>query len=118
MAEINASAQEQATALSQVNTAVNQMDQTTQQNAAMVEQSTAASHNLSNEARELAQLVGRFRIGADVTGTASGTTPRPVSNPVRAAQARISRFAGSQNAAGRSGGAALAVAAEPEWEAF
>jgi methyl-accepting chemotaxis protein len=62
VAEIAASAQEQATGLQQINTAVNQMDQATQQNAAMVEQSTAASHSLSNEASELQRLVGRFRI--------------------------------------------------------
>nr|WP_233206769.1 methyl-accepting chemotaxis protein [Caulobacter sp. FWC2] len=62
VAEIAASATEQATGLHQVNTAVNQMDQATQQNAAMVEQSTAASHALSNEARELGRLVQRFRL--------------------------------------------------------
>ena len=62
VAEIAASASEQATGLQQVNTAVNQMDQATQQNAAMVEQSTAASHALSNEARELGRLVQRFRL--------------------------------------------------------
>ncbi|ALL15111.1 methyl-accepting chemotaxis protein [Caulobacter henricii] len=62
VAEIAASAEEQATGLAQINTAVNQMDQATQQNAAMVEQSTAASHALSNEAAELTRLVGRFRL--------------------------------------------------------
>ena len=62
VAEIAASATEQSTGLQQVNTAVNQMDQATQQNAAMVEQSTAASHALSNEARELGRLVQRFRL--------------------------------------------------------
>ena len=51
--EIAASAQEQAVGLAQVNTAVNQMDQVTQQNAAMVEQSTAASHSLAQEAESL-----------------------------------------------------------------
>ncbi|HTJ89841.1 MAG TPA: methyl-accepting chemotaxis protein [Acidocella sp.] len=61
--ELAASAKEQATGLGEVNAAVNQMDQVTQQNAAMVEQSTAASHNLSAEAEELARLVGQFRIG-------------------------------------------------------
>jgi methyl-accepting chemotaxis protein len=39
------------------------MDQVTQQNAAMVEESTAASHSLAEEAEELARLVGQFRIG-------------------------------------------------------
>ena len=63
VAEIAASAQEQATGLQQVNTAVNHMDQVTQQNAAMVEESTAASHALANEAKELAVLVAQFRTG-------------------------------------------------------
>jgi len=63
VAELAASAKEQATGLGEVNAAVNQMDQVTQQNAAMVEQATAASHGLSGEAQELARLVGQFRIG-------------------------------------------------------
>ena len=61
--EIAASAQEQATGLAEVNGAVNQMDQVTQQNAAMVEESTAASHALANEAEALAGSVARFKIG-------------------------------------------------------
>ncbi len=60
--EIASSAQEQALGLSEVNTAVNEMDQVVQQNAAMVEQSTAATMALKNEASELARMVGRFRI--------------------------------------------------------
>jgi methyl-accepting chemotaxis protein len=47
--------------LDEVNRAINQMDQVTQQNAAMVEETTAASHSLLNEAATLAQLAGRFR---------------------------------------------------------
>ena len=50
--------------LAEVNVAVNQMDQTTQQNAAMVEQTTAANQALSHEAEQLAELVSRFRIDA------------------------------------------------------
>jgi methyl-accepting chemotaxis protein len=63
IAEIALSSQEQATGLSQVNTAVNQMDQVTQQNAAMVEEATAAAANLKGEAMELSRLVGQFKIG-------------------------------------------------------
>ena len=51
---------EQATGLQEINTAVNVMDQGTQQNAAMVEQSTAASHGLAREASALTQLIGQF----------------------------------------------------------
>ena len=44
-------------------TAINQMDQVTQQNAAMVEESTAASHSLSQETEQLSDLIGQFKIG-------------------------------------------------------
>ncbi|HEY1856084.1 methyl-accepting chemotaxis protein [Acidocella sp.] len=66
--ELAASAKEQATGLGEVNSAVNQMDQVTQQNAAMVEEATAASHSLASEAEELARLVGQFRIGQELSG--------------------------------------------------
>jgi methyl-accepting chemotaxis protein len=59
---IAASSQEQATALNEVNVAVNQMDQVTQQNAAMVEEATAASHGLAGEAEGLTQLVAQFKL--------------------------------------------------------
>ncbi|MBU1377634.1 MAG: HAMP domain-containing protein [Alphaproteobacteria bacterium] len=62
VSEIAGSAREQAVALSEVNTAINQMDQVTQQNAAMVEETTAASHSLAREAESLAGLIGRFRL--------------------------------------------------------
>ena len=63
VAEIATAAREQATALNEVNSAINLMDQVTQQNAAMVEESTAASHALATEADELGRLVSRFRVG-------------------------------------------------------
>ncbi len=55
---------EQATGLKEINTAVNTMDQGTQQNAAMVEQTTAAAHGLAREAEQLFQLLSQFNIGA------------------------------------------------------
>ncbi len=61
--DIAASAQAQARGLGEVNAAVSQVEQVTQQNAAMVEQATAASHSLSDEAMELARLVGQFSTG-------------------------------------------------------
>ena len=75
---IAASAKEQATALREVNTAINQMDQVTQQNAAMVEQSTAASHSLMLETSELSRLTSFFQIGAGSKEPAPVATPRPV----------------------------------------
>jgi methyl-accepting chemotaxis protein len=63
MDSITTSSQEQATGLGEVNAAVNAMDQMTQQNAAMVEQSTAASALLAGEAAKLKDRVSRFRLG-------------------------------------------------------
>lgn len=59
--EIASSAREQSTGLHEVNSSVNRMDQMTQQNAAMVEETTAASHTLENDASELADLIARFQ---------------------------------------------------------
>jgi len=74
ISEIAQSSKEQATGLNEVNVAVNQMDQVTQQNAAMVEEATAASASLKFEAGELRQMVGRFRISA-VTATSAASSP-------------------------------------------
>jgi methyl-accepting chemotaxis protein len=60
--EMAASTQEQARGLAEVNTTMNQMDQVTQRNAAMVEETTAASHALAQEATRLAQSMGELRI--------------------------------------------------------
>ncbi|MFD1746907.1 methyl-accepting chemotaxis protein [Rhizobium helianthi] len=66
---ISTSAREQSVGLSEVNSAVNQMDQVTQQNAAMVEEATAASTSLASEADRLRQLVSQFRIDANAGAT-------------------------------------------------
>lgn len=60
--DIANSSSEQSAALGGVNSAVNQMDQVTQRNAAMVEESTAASHSLVHEAEDLKRLVAQFKI--------------------------------------------------------
>jgi methyl-accepting chemotaxis protein len=58
------SAHEQSTGIGEINAAVNQMDRMTQQNAAMVEETAAASHTLSEQANHLAGIVGQFRLAA------------------------------------------------------
>jgi len=57
---IATSAREQSMGLQEINVAINEMDQTTQQNAAMVEETTAASHSLAEEAQNLAELISQF----------------------------------------------------------
>ena len=111
VAEIAASAAEQATGLEEVNVAVNQMDQATQQNAAMVEQSTAASHALSREADNLTQLMNQFSVGQGAVAAPAGSAvsrsaPRPVAQPT---------YRPAPRAAVRPGSAAPKV---DEWEEF
>ena len=65
--EIAASTKEQAIGLDQVNTAINQMDQVTQQNAAMVEETKAASRALAQGTEDLSRLTERFEIGRDTS---------------------------------------------------
>jgi methyl-accepting chemotaxis protein len=81
VAEIAASAQEQASGLAQVNTAVNQMDQVTQQNAAMVEQATAASHALARETQDLFQLIAKFDLGEAIVDPVGRGQPRRAAAP-------------------------------------
>ncbi|WP_068879267.1 globin-coupled sensor protein [Phenylobacterium sp. CCH12-B4] len=64
VADMAWSAQEQTRAISEVNIAVNQLDQLTQQNAAMVEETTAATHTLHNQSADLSRLIGGFTVGA------------------------------------------------------
>lgn len=89
------SAKEQATSLNEVNVAVNQMDHVTQQNAAMVEEATAAAMGLHSKADELATLVERFRIGPSSASVEAEPLPRgPVGNPVHAVQGRLAAAIG------------------------
>lgn len=62
VAEIAAASQEQATGLEQVNTAVGSMDEATQRNSALVEQTSASARSLSDQAEELAGIIGFFKI--------------------------------------------------------
>jgi methyl-accepting chemotaxis protein len=63
--------------LDEINAAMTQLDQTTQQNAAMSEETSAASHSLEREAQALTQSVGYFRFGEDTTEAAETWAARP-----------------------------------------
>jgi methyl-accepting chemotaxis protein len=75
VAEIAASSREQATGIEEVNKAVMSMDEGTQQNAALVEQAAAASQSLGEQAESLAELMARYRLGADSARTAAPLAP-------------------------------------------
>jgi len=110
------SAREQSIGLQEINTAVNAMDQGTQQNAAMVEQSTAASHSLARDAASLNQLLARFNFDEEAQ------RPAVVAGVVREASPTSLGVASPARALGRKiatafGGRASAVA-EKAWEDF
>ncbi|MBP2233961.1 methyl-accepting chemotaxis protein [Sinorhizobium kostiense] len=105
-------AREQATGIKEINEAVNTMDQGTQQNAAMVEESTAAAHSLAREAEALFQLLGQFNIGNSVTSrqtrvTEATAASKPVASPARLMATKV--------AAAFHGNAAVA---SDNWESF
>jgi len=62
MGEIASASREQEAGIDQINNAITEMDSTTQQNAALVEQAAAAAQSLQDQARDLAQAVGVFRL--------------------------------------------------------
>ncbi|WP_245415587.1 methyl-accepting chemotaxis protein [Ciceribacter lividus] len=103
---------EQATGLKEINTAVNTMDQGTQQNAAMVEETTAAAHSLAREAEQLFNLLSQFNIGGSAgvrrsAPVSAAATSKPVPSPARQMAAKV---AGAFN-----GNAALK---DDSWEEF
>ncbi|NRQ13395.1 methyl-accepting chemotaxis protein [Ensifer sesbaniae] len=108
---IATAAREQSTGLSEVSTAVNQMDQVTQQNAAMVEEANAATHKLSAEANNLANLIAYFKV--------DNTAARPMAvarETTRAVESPARRMMG--NVARAFGGSSAAAVARDDWEEF
>jgi methyl-accepting chemotaxis protein len=112
---IATSAHEQSTGLAEINTAINQMDQVTQQNAAMVEETSAATHKLTAEADSLVRLVAGFK----VTGARNAApvvarveAHRPVQSPARKMMGTVAR------AMSGSRGGSAAQATSQDWEEF
>ncbi len=94
---VTAASNEQSVTLSEVNRTVNQMDQVTQQNAAMAEESTAASAALAAEARRLRGIVSEFQIDASDTtdGRQTGDTdPDSASSPAHAMLTQVAQRLG------------------------
>ena len=88
IAEIAAASQEQSSGIEQVHTAITQMDQVVQQNASLVEEATAATESMKEQAASLLQTVSRFNLGGSdaafaalrETAPAAVAAPAPVSH--------------------------------------
>jgi methyl-accepting chemotaxis protein len=116
MTEIADSANAQSLNLQQINVTVGEMDRMTQQNAAMVEQSTAASRSLADEANELAAIVSRFQAG---DGDASTTQAHVRSAPLEAAPRLVSpTVVRMPQMRGASGAQSSAAAKIEDWCEF
>ena len=122
MGEISAASNEQSLGVSQVGEAVTQMDQVTQQNAALVEQMAAAATSLNSQAGDLVHAVSIFKL-ADGAGALAlrrvapvraPLAPRPAMQPLRAAPPKTLPKARQASIAAP----AKATAGAEEWESF
>jgi methyl-accepting chemotaxis protein len=103
--EIAVSSREQSAGLAEINAAVNQLDQVTQQNAAMFEETTAASHALTREAETLTRTMSRFQTGGPARDSGNVVTATFVSQraPEPASAARTLAVSGAAQAPALSG---------------
>jgi len=120
VAEISAASGEQSQGVAQVGEAIVHMDQTTQQNAALVEQSAAASSSLRAQAGQLVQAVAVFKLAggaAAATPPAATAAPVPKAAPASATAALPAKPAGAPQAAAAAPVPALAHEGG-DWESF
>ncbi|WP_281349786.1 methyl-accepting chemotaxis protein [Dechloromonas hortensis] len=112
MADIAAASREQSSGIEQVSLAVGQMDQVTQQNAALVEEAAAAAESLEEQARQLAESVAVFRVGQEAANTPllRSTPPEVQKTEVRKQAPAAKRLSMRK--------AALPVSLDDEWEEF
>ena len=118
VAEIAAASREQSSGIEQVNRAVMQMDQTTQQNAALVEEASAASQAIVEQAQTLNAMIDRYNVGGDAV--AGKPAARSSANAVPAATERRSaaRPWANRVAAAAEAPARKAAGSDTEWKEF
>ncbi|WP_317203271.1 methyl-accepting chemotaxis protein [Janthinobacterium sp.] len=119
MSEITCASQEQTSGIEQINQAVIQMDNVTQQNAALVEEAAAAAASLQDQTADLAEVVSVFRLSAEHAAPAveARAAPRKAAVPIkaRAPQARLPLVRPAAKPAPRK---VVNAASDGEWEQF
>lgn len=122
VSEIAVSSREQSSGLAEINAAVNQLDQVTQQNAAMFEETTAASHSLTREAENLNATTSRFSIGTAGQNRTAATIvnmPAAAAAPVKAPAPRVAPPQEEKIAVNQSAPAPAPTASSSDgWEDF
>ena len=109
VAEIASSAEQQATGLQQINTAVSEMDGVTQQNAAMVEEATAAARSLAAEVNGMSRQIARFKVGEAVPA------PAPLIHELHSRAEIANHRIGRVSSRGKGN---VALAANSDWSEF
>ncbi|MGL0788479.1 cache domain-containing protein [Xanthomonas translucens pv. undulosa] len=122
MAEISAASAEQSSGIEQVSKTVMQLDEATQQNAALVEEATAAAKSMEDQASDLTRAVAVFRLaGAAQPLAAAVSTPRvapPLVRPALAARAPIKQASAPAPRPLARSKPSGALVESPEWEEF
>jgi methyl-accepting chemotaxis protein len=120
MGEITSASSEQSIGIDQVNTAITQMDEVTQQNAALVEQSAAAAASMQEQAARLAEVALSFKLGNDGVHHAALAAPkkRAALPPARPAPAAPKRLASKPTLVKTSASKPATVGGDKEWEEF
>ncbi|MNK97575.1 Methyl-accepting chemotaxis protein II [compost metagenome] len=113
VSEISAASVEQSTGIEEINRAITQMDEVTQQNAALVEEAAAASQSLQEQAARLAGVVGAFKLAQGQAGAA----PRAPAAP-RPAQHKATLKLVATRPAGQARKAVPAAADSGDWDVF
>jgi len=116
VAAIIESAREQSLGLEEINTTVTSVDQGTQQNAAMAEELTAASHSLGKEVESIDAMLRAFVIDGTNASAATASRPKLVAEAPKAAS-KAAAPARARPVPATQGNAALAVSSE-DWEEF
>ncbi|QQR69558.1 MAG: MCP four helix bundle domain-containing protein [Alphaproteobacteria bacterium] len=128
VAEIAAASSEQASGLEQVNNAVSQMDEMTQKNAALVEESAAAAGSLNEQSANLTEIMGFFqteqgRVKATAPKPITAAAPEPRARTQTMAAARTGTRSSARNAPASANGktppkSLAAASGEGEWKEF
>jgi methyl-accepting chemotaxis protein len=117
MGEITSATHEQTIGIEQINMAIAQMDEVTQQNAALVEEAAAASQSMQEQAGELAHVVGFFKTGNHVASV-SKLSPARAATPAPAIARPAAKPAPVRKAVAAAPARRSNAAAESEWEEF
>ncbi len=116
--EISSASQEQSTGLEEINRAITLMDESTQQNAALVEEAAAAAQAMQEQAAQLMEAVSVFKLGQDMT-TDTAPTPVKTVRPIAPAKKALPRKpAAAENKPSHATAALPAKAADNDWEQF